>query len=137
MIVAIEIQIGKRQSKLHPCIFWFTNIQQLLYHTCVSIVYKLQLFLNRKLNLLSFGEEAEEEEKELAAVKMKIRSSHDVLDDPRLLKEDGSTSKQVLVDFFIMTPYYYTKPGHGRVIMLFQEVAYCSYKLILNFSWLQ
>lgn len=42
----------------------------------------------RKLNLLSFGEEAEEEEKELAAVKTKIKSSHDVLDDPRFLKEE-------------------------------------------------
>ncbi|EEF46098.1 peptidyl-prolyl cis-trans isomerase CYP57 isoform X2 [Ricinus communis] len=42
----------------------------------------------KKLNLLSFGEEAEEEEKELAAVKQKIKSSHDVLDDPRLLKEE-------------------------------------------------
>ncbi|KAK9101390.1 hypothetical protein Scep_024820 [Stephania cephalantha] len=42
----------------------------------------------KKLNLLSFGEEAEEEEKELAAVKEKIKSSHDVLDDPRLLKVD-------------------------------------------------
>ncbi|XP_058106070.1 peptidyl-prolyl cis-trans isomerase CYP57 [Magnolia sinica] len=41
----------------------------------------------KKLNLLSFGEEAEEEEKELAAVKEKIKSSHDVLNDPRLLKE--------------------------------------------------
>ncbi|KAL6215285.1 hypothetical protein ACLB2K_014716 [Fragaria x ananassa] len=42
----------------------------------------------KKLNLLSFGEEAEEEERELAAVKTKIKSSHDVLDDPRLLKEE-------------------------------------------------
>ncbi|VVA11766.1 PREDICTED: peptidyl-prolyl [Prunus dulcis] len=42
----------------------------------------------KKLNLLSFGEEAEEEEKELAAVKTKIKSSHDVLDDPRLLKDE-------------------------------------------------
>ncbi|KAF7817366.1 peptidyl-prolyl cis-trans isomerase CYP57 isoform X2 [Senna tora] len=41
----------------------------------------------KKLNLLSFGEEAEEEEKELASLKQKIKSSHDVLDDPRLLKE--------------------------------------------------
>lgn len=41
----------------------------------------------RKLNLLSFGEEAEEEEKELEAVKEKIKSSHDVLNDPRLLRE--------------------------------------------------
>ncbi|XP_034683697.1 peptidyl-prolyl cis-trans isomerase CYP57 [Vitis riparia] len=40
----------------------------------------------KKLNLLSFGEEAEEEEKELEAVKQKIKSSHDVLNDPRLLK---------------------------------------------------
>ncbi|MCL7029516.1 hypothetical protein MKW94_020678 [Papaver nudicaule] len=49
----------------------------------------------KKLNLLSFGEEAEQEEKELAAVKVVIRSSHDVLDDPRLLKE--ATDKEVSV----------------------------------------
>lgn len=49
----------------------------------------------RKLNLLSFGEEAEEEEKELAAVKLKIKSSHDVLDDPRLLKQDVPDKEQV------------------------------------------
>ncbi|KAM0011306.1 putative peptidylprolyl isomerase [Helianthus debilis subsp. tardiflorus] len=44
----------------------------------------------KKLNLLSFGEEAEEEEKELAAVNIKIKSSHDVLNDPRLLKEENA-----------------------------------------------
>ncbi|XVF89055.1 hypothetical protein PTKIN_Ptkin19aG0100200 [Pterospermum kingtungense] len=54
----------------------------------------------KKLNLLSFGEEAEDEEKELAAVKLKIKSSHDVLDDPRLLKHqqdlsDAKTTKDV------------------------------------------
>lgn len=43
----------------------------------------------KKLNLLSFGEEAEEEEKELAVVNTKIKSSHDVLDDPRLLKDEN------------------------------------------------
>ncbi|KAF5748338.1 putative peptidyl-prolyl cis-trans isomerase [Tripterygium wilfordii] len=42
----------------------------------------------KKLNLLSFGEEAEEEEKELVTLKQKIKSSHDVLNDPRLLKEE-------------------------------------------------
>ncbi|GKC77947.1 hypothetical protein Tco_1128721, partial [Tanacetum coccineum] len=46
-----------------------------------------------KLNLLSFGEEAQEEEKELAAVKIKIRSSHDVLNDPRLLKTEIAEEK--------------------------------------------
>ncbi|GAB4837068.1 cytochrome P450 monooxygenase 57 [Ancistrocladus abbreviatus] len=48
----------------------------------------------KKLNLLSFGEEAEDEEKELAEVKQKIKSSHDVLDDPRLLK-DGNPSEEM------------------------------------------
>ncbi|KAA8546235.1 hypothetical protein F0562_003026 [Nyssa sinensis] len=47
----------------------------------------------KKLNLLSFGEEAEEEEKELAAVKEKIKSSHDVLHDPRLLKEENISNE--------------------------------------------
>ncbi|KAK4796350.1 hypothetical protein SAY86_028676 [Trapa natans] len=42
----------------------------------------------KKLNVLSFGEEAEEHEKELATQKIKIKSSHDALDDPRLLKEE-------------------------------------------------
>ncbi|XP_073129450.1 peptidyl-prolyl cis-trans isomerase CYP57 [Henckelia pumila] len=45
--------------------------------------------VTKKLNLLSFGEEAEEEEKELAAFNTKIKSSHDVLEDPRLLKEEN------------------------------------------------
>ncbi|CDP08294.1 unnamed protein product [Coffea canephora] len=45
----------------------------------------------KKLNLLSFGDEAEEEEKESANVKTRIKSSHDVLDDPRLLKEENHT----------------------------------------------
>ncbi|KAG8375696.1 hypothetical protein BUALT_Bualt10G0127400 [Buddleja alternifolia] len=45
--------------------------------------------VTKKLNLLSFGEEAEEEEKEIAAVNARIKSSHDVLNDPRLLKEEG------------------------------------------------
>lgn len=57
-------------------------------------------FFNRKLNLLSFGEEAEEEEKELATVKTKIKSSHDVLNDPRLLKEHPS--KDVTILFFFV-----------------------------------
>ncbi|KAL3650739.1 cytochrome P450 monooxygenase 57 [Castilleja foliolosa] len=43
--------------------------------------------VTKKLNLLSFGEEAEEEEKEIAAANTRIKSSHDVLNDPRLLKE--------------------------------------------------
>ncbi|CAI9093734.1 OLC1v1029289C1 [Oldenlandia corymbosa var. corymbosa] len=52
----------------------------------------VQTKTTKKLNLLSFGEEAEEEEKELATVKLKIRSSHDVLDDPRLLKDAKDTN---------------------------------------------
>nr|XP_043628641.1 peptidyl-prolyl cis-trans isomerase CYP57 [Erigeron canadensis] len=47
----------------------------------------------KKLNLLSFGEEAQEEEKLLATVKTKIKSSHDVLNDPRLLKEENAKDK--------------------------------------------
>ncbi|XP_021738947.1 peptidyl-prolyl cis-trans isomerase CYP57-like isoform X2 [Chenopodium quinoa] len=47
----------------------------------------------KKLNLLSFGEEAEEDERDLTAVKQKIKSSHDVLDDPRLLKEHNLTEE--------------------------------------------
>ena len=52
------------------------------------------------MNLLSFGEEAEEEEKELAAVKKKIKSSHDVLDDPRLLK-DAIPNDELLTAYFL------------------------------------
>ncbi|KAJ4823481.1 cytochrome P450 monooxygenase 57 [Turnera subulata] len=51
----------------------------------------------KKLNLLSFGEEAEEEEKELATVKRKIKSSHDVLDDPRLLKDKELSASEAKI----------------------------------------
>lgn len=44
----------------------------------------------KNLSLLSFGEETEEDEKELTLVKQKIKSSHDVLNDPRLLKDETS-----------------------------------------------
>lgn len=66
-------------------------------------IFLLILFLfntARKLNLLSFGEEAQEEEKELAAVKIKIRSSHDVLNDPRLLKTEIAEEKSVSTSTF-------------------------------------
>ncbi|XP_073008007.1 peptidyl-prolyl cis-trans isomerase CYP57 isoform X1 [Typha latifolia] len=53
----------------------------------------------KKLNVLSFGEEVEEEEKDAAAVEVKIKSIHDVLDDPRFLKEEAQkeplTAEQV------------------------------------------
>jgi peptidyl-prolyl cis-trans isomerase SDCCAG10 len=49
--------------------------------------------------LLSFGEEAEEEEKELVAVKQKIKSSHDVLDDPRLLKVEIPSNELIKIHY--------------------------------------
>ncbi|KAK4787116.1 hypothetical protein SAY86_010949 [Trapa natans] len=52
----------------------------------------------KKLNVLSFGEEAEEDEKELATQKIKIKSSHDVLDDPRLLKDEISIKESESVE---------------------------------------
>lgn len=60
----------------------------------------------RKLNLLSFGEEAEEEEKELAAVKTKIKSSHDVLDDPRLLKDEVPINDVVIILYLLLCLVY-------------------------------
>ncbi len=52
---------------------------------------------SRKLNLLSFGEEAEEEEQVLATVKEKLKSSHDVLNDPRLLKDSSNHAEMVIL----------------------------------------
>ncbi|KAL0910092.1 hypothetical protein M5K25_021030 [Dendrobium thyrsiflorum] len=40
----------------------------------------------KKLNVLSFGDEVEEDDKESESMKEKIRSIHDVLDDPLFLK---------------------------------------------------
>lgn len=60
------------------------------------------------MNLLSFGEEAEEEEKELAAVSTRIRSSHDVLDDPRLLKE-GKHDQALVMTMPILHHLYLQK----------------------------
>lgn len=39
--------------------------------------------------MLSFGDEVEEDELEAANIKDKIKSIHDVLDDPRFLKEEA------------------------------------------------
>lgn len=47
----------------------------------------------KKLNLLSFGEEAEAEEQAVETVKAKIKSSHDVLRDPRLLKDAADSAE--------------------------------------------
>lgn len=51
--------------------------------------------------MLSFGEEVEEEEKEAEVIKDKIKSIHDVLDDPRFLKED--TQKEQLVRLMFLS----------------------------------
>ncbi|CAK9136657.1 unnamed protein product, partial [Ilex paraguariensis] len=56
--------------------------------------------VKKNVNLLSFGEEAIEEEKELTAFNTKIKSSHDVLDDPRLLKEGISSKNLVTIEDF-------------------------------------
>lgn len=50
----------------------------------------------RQLNVLSFGDELEEEENEAASsVKDKIKSIHDVLDDPRFLKGEAPDEQLV------------------------------------------
>lgn len=45
--------------------------------------------------MLSFGEEAEAEEQAVETVKAKIKSSHDVLQDPRLLKDATDSAEMV------------------------------------------
>ncbi|KAI4377525.1 hypothetical protein MLD38_015132 [Melastoma candidum] len=69
----------------------------------------------RKLNLLSFGEEAEEEEKELKALGQKIKSSHDVLDDPRLLKEDVVPSESKTKDIQLSVRDALSSKKHASV----------------------
>lgn len=46
--------------------------------------------------MLSFGEEAEAEEQVVETVKAKIKSSHDVLQDPRLLKDPVDDSAEMV-----------------------------------------
>lgn len=75
--------------------------KRLLFKQQVAYVFFL-FFSNsncRNLSLLSFAEETEEEEKELALVKQKIKSSHDVLNDPRLLKEETLNNELVIRPF--------------------------------------
>uniref|UniRef100_A0A1D1XHK0 Peptidyl-prolyl cis-trans isomerase CWC27 n=1 Tax=Anthurium amnicola TaxID=1678845 RepID=A0A1D1XHK0_9ARAE len=52
----------------------------------------------KKLNLLSFGEEAEDEEKESASVIQKMQSIHDVLSDPRFLKGEPQENELSSLD---------------------------------------
>jgi peptidyl-prolyl cis-trans isomerase SDCCAG10 len=52
----------------------------------------------RQLNVLSFGDEVEEEENEAASfVQDKIKSIHDVLDDPRFLKVEPQVEHLVSI----------------------------------------
>jgi peptidyl-prolyl cis-trans isomerase SDCCAG10 len=44
----------------------------------------------KNLSLLSFGEEAAEEERDLSKVQSRVQSSHDVLEDPRLSSQQVS-----------------------------------------------
>jgi len=53
--------------------------------------------------LLSFGEEAEAEEQAVETVKAKIKSSHDVLQDPRLLKDAVDSAEMVRI---LVHPYF-------------------------------
>lgn len=60
------------------------------------------IFMLRKLNVLSFGEEVEEEEKEAEAnVRDKIKSIHDVLNDPRFIKGEPEKELMAVVIFFL------------------------------------
>jgi peptidyl-prolyl cis-trans isomerase SDCCAG10 len=51
----------------------------------------------RNLALLSFGEDAAEEEEAPAAAKAKIKSAHDILDEKRLLRDDSAGDDAQLV----------------------------------------
>ena len=67
---------------------------------------KSKMKATKDFNLISFGEEAEEEENDLVTVqksyKNKSKSSHDLLNDPKLLSEIGGdgelheTNKRIL-----------------------------------------
>ena len=58
---------------------------------------KSKMKATKDFNLISFGDEAEEEENDLAVVhksyKHKSKSSHDLLNDPKLSAEVGSNEK--------------------------------------------
>ena len=54
---------------------------------------KSKMKATKDFKLLSFGEEAEEDEEETLQTVKKVKSSHDVLDDPKLLKEAGDIPK--------------------------------------------
>lgn len=49
--------------------------------------------------MLSFGEEVEEDEKEAATMNDKIKSIHDVLNDPRFIKEEEQKNDLLVKPF--------------------------------------
>lgn len=55
--------------------------------------------------MLSFGEEVEEDEKVAASVNDKIKSIHDVLDDPRFIKEEAQKDEVLANSFFAFLQY--------------------------------
>lgn len=67
--------------------------------------------------MLSFGEEVEEDEKESEAANVKIKSIHDVLDDPRFIKGDvDARNDGLLVNPFLV--FYNSILAKGFLIII-------------------
>jgi hypothetical protein len=68
----------------------------LMYQVFLLSLLLLLLF-NRNFSLLSFGDEAEEDDEGVTDVNKghKMKSSHDVLSDPKLINQPAVTSEDL------------------------------------------
>lgn len=69
--------------------------------------------------MLSFGEEAEEEEKELASINKKIQSIHDVLNDPHFIKGESEEKELVILSLLKTLAFLFPLLCHNLVFFLF------------------
>ena len=108
MIKLQDVEIGANDRPLHPpkilrtkvLINPFPDIEprkviQMEDVKADSKKPKSQMKATKDYKLLSFGDEAEDDEEDLDQVQVKVKSSHDVLNDPKLSKITGEIPKNV------------------------------------------
>ena len=106
MIKLQDVEIGANDRPLHPpkilrtkvLINPFPDIEprkviQMEDFKVDSKKPKSQMKATKDYKLLSFGDEAEDDEEDLDQVQVKVKSSHDVLNDPKLSKITGDIPK--------------------------------------------
>ena len=148
MIKLQDVEIGANDRPLHPpkilrtkvLINPFPDIEprkviQMEDVKADSKKPKSQMKATKDYKLLSFGDEAEDDEEDLDQVQVKVKSSHDVLNDPKLSKITGEIPKAKIhilsENSHIENPSFYKI--HLSEISFFTKFTFLKYQIQGNF----